>query len=109
MKDYIINFFVWYYQIFVLGFFRDHVALRFSFLLNQTNALPSARNFSKPLYQDNSSLGKSLGVIIRFWWIATGSLISFIFILPNVLVFLAILLIPLILPLQIIAYLSSQL
>ncbi|MEO6728955.1 MAG: hypothetical protein ABIM99_03470 [Candidatus Dojkabacteria bacterium] len=109
MKDYIVNFFVWYYQIFVLGFFRESVGLRFSFLLNQTNALPSAKNISKPLFQDTSSLGKYLGVIIRLWWIATGSIISFIFIIPNVLIFLIILLLPFILPLQIIVYLSSQL
>ncbi len=109
MKDYVINFFVWYYQIFVLGFFREHVALRFSFLLNQTNALPSAKNFSKPLFQDSSSLGKWLGMIIRLWWIASGSVISFIFIIPNVLIFLVILVLPLILPLQILSYLTSQL
>lgn len=109
MKDYIINFFVWYYQIFVLGFFRDHVALRFSFLLNQTNALPSARNIRKPLYQDSSSLGMLLGVVIRAWWIATGSVISFILIIPNVALFSLILILPLLLPLQIITYLGNQL
>ena len=109
MKDYIINFFVWYYQIFVLGFFRDSVALRFSFLLNETNALPSARNIGKPLYQDASSLGRYLGILIRLWWIATGSVISFIFIIPNVLIFIIIFLLPLVLPLQIISYLSSTL
>ena len=109
MKDYIINFFVWYYQIFVLGFFRDHVVLRFSSLLNQTNALPSARNIGKPLYQDSSSLGKFLGLVIRLWWVATGSIISSVFIIPNILIFLVIVLLPFILPLQIITYLSSQL
>jgi hypothetical protein len=106
MKDYIINFFVWYYQIFVLGFFRESVSLRFAFLLNQTNALPSAKNISKPLFQDSSSLGKYLGMIIRLWWIASGSVVSFIFIIPNVLVFLFILVLPLILPIQIINYLG---
>lgn len=109
MKDYVINFFVWYYQIFVLGFLRESVLLRFTSLLNETNALPSARNFSKPLFQDSSSLGKSLGRLIRLWWIASGSVISFIFIIPNVIIFLVILSLPLILPIQILSYLTSSL
>ncbi|MEP7103849.1 MAG: hypothetical protein ABI721_04030 [Candidatus Dojkabacteria bacterium] len=108
MKEYILNFFVWYYQIFVLGFFRDHVTLRFSYLLNVTNALPNAKNFGKPLYQDSSSLGKFLGIIIRLWWIASGSVVSFIFIVPNVLIFIFLFSLPLILPLQIINFLRFQ-
>jgi hypothetical protein len=108
MKEYLINFFVWYYFIKVKGFFTESILLHFSFLMNQTNTLPMARNLTKPLFQDESSLGKYLGMFIRFWWVGFGTLYCLILIIPRLLIGLLLLVMPFIPVVQILSFVANQ-
>jgi hypothetical protein len=67
-----------------------------------------ARNLTKPLYQDNSDLGKSLGLFIRFWWAGIGTFISLILIIPRLLIAIIIAILPLIPIVQFILFLNRQ-
>ncbi len=72
----------WWYTIVVWRFFSNKVLDNFIFSMNKTRALPFAKNFSTPLYRDNSEFGKALSKIIKFWWIGAGTLVSLVQIIP---------------------------
>lgn len=108
MREYFFNFFLWYYFVKVRRYFTESVSLRFIFQLNRTNTLPMARNFSKPLFQDDSSLGKNLGYIIRFFWVGFGTLYCLLLIIPWVIFGVVLIVLPLIPIIQIVAFIVNK-
>lgn len=101
MRVYLINFFVWWYAVKVQQT-ALLVAKRFMFVLESTNTLPMAKNLTVPLFQDQSSIGKMLAIVIRSVWVWWGGMLSVAIILPLVVWLLIILVLPIAVILQII-------
>jgi len=59
LKEYIANFFYWYYFVKIKSLIIKTFD-RFTFLLNKTNVLPMVKNINKPLYQVITSFGNSI-------------------------------------------------
>ena len=68
-----------------------------------------AKHLNVPLYQDNSSFGKAVSFIIRFWWIGVGSVISLLGTIPFFILGLILIIIPIIPVLQFINWISQSL
>jgi len=85
--------FNWWYSVVCWGFLNDKVLATFIFSMNKTRALPFAKTFNVPLYKDNTGFGQAFGMVVKFWWISLGTLISILkVVIPIlILVFLAIL------------------
>ncbi len=81
MREYFLNFFVWYYLI-KFGEYLRFVRFVFVFLMMKTNALPMIKYIKYPMFGDYSRLGKIIGPILRFFWALIGSIISLIVIIP---------------------------
>ncbi len=94
MKRYLIDPIYWYFLIFFKDFAQKNFLNQYVFFLNKSNTIPMARNLFIPLYQDQSSTGKSLAFIIRSIWIVYGSIVSTIRIIPNLLVAVFVLMLP---------------
>lgn len=103
----LLDFIYWWYAIFVKEFWLNKVFNKFIYNLNSTNTLSMAKNISAPLYQDNSSLGRSLGFILRFFWIAVGSSTSLIWIIPNLVIGIFLTFMPLIPIVQLFRFILS--
>ncbi len=101
MKEYILNFFLWWYVIKVNQFARRVVGLSV-YVLEYTNTLPMAQNFFVPLYQDESSAGRFISFIVRLVWVWFGGMISLVVILPLIAVLLVYVALPLLLIFQIV-------
>lgn len=86
----------WWYSIVAFLIFKEKVIDIFIFSMNKTRALPFAKTFNVPLYQDTSGIGKSMSMIIKFWWISFGSIISIIKIIPGLILTFIVLLLPII-------------
>lgn len=67
---------------------------RFVFLLQYTNTLPMAQNLGKPLYQDDSGIGRLLGVVIRGGWVWIGGILSVLMAIPFSLILVVNLVLP---------------
>jgi len=101
MKEYLVNFFLWWYRSVVVHSFEAATS-RLTYALYSTNTLPMAQNWLRPLFQDESRMGKALAVIIRSLWIWVGGIVSVVMALPSFVVFLLTLVLPLLAILQII-------
>jgi len=106
MFGYIINFFVWWYLVKAKEYFVEEVFGGFIFQMNLTRTLPMVRNFKVPLFRDNSSFGKSISMIIKFWWIGFGTIVSLVKSIPHFLIFLIIIVLPIIPFIQLALYIS---
>lgn len=71
----------------------------------RTKALPMLKYITKPLYGDESFIGKIIGPVIRLFWGVGGLIISLFFSLPFILFVPIIILIPLAPILQVIIFL----
>lgn len=98
--------FYWWYAVLVKDFWAYYVLGRFVYNMNMTNTLPMARHISDPLFQDDSSIGRSFGFIIRFIWIGIGSSISFLVTIPFFFFGIFLLILPFIPVIQFVRYLS---
>lgn len=81
MRGYLFNFFYWWYLVRgeqeILSFTK-----RVVFLLESTNTLNMARNFSVPLFQDNTGSGKAFAFILRGIWVWFGGMASLVMAIP---------------------------
>ncbi|MCA9379251.1 hypothetical protein KC640_02375 [Candidatus Dojkabacteria bacterium] len=95
MREYIINFWVWWYLVKVPEWGRE-VARRIIFVLEYTNTLTMARNLTLPLFQDNSGIGKMLAILIRGTWVWLGGMFSAVIAIPLLILFVILVFLPLI-------------
>ncbi len=72
----------------------DMMSNRLSYSLYSTNTLPMAQNWTRPLFQDDSSIGKMLAVVIRTTWIWRGGMVSVLITIPHFIFFLVVLFLP---------------
>lgn len=107
LRVYFLNFFIWYYRIFAKDIFNNIFLQTFKDHLQARGVIVMAENFYEPLYQDDSPLGKSLGMIIRFWWIGTGTILSILFVIPNFIVAILVLIFPFLFLLSLLAILFN--
>jgi hypothetical protein len=105
MREYTLNFFIWFY-IYKVKDFALTVYGRFVFILIYTRTLPMIRNIYKPMFGDNDLIGRLIGFFIRFWWSLFGLIISLVYITPFVIAFIIFILLPLIPIAMLIKYLS---
>jgi len=82
MKNYLVNFFVWWYGYIFLNYFKCKVYQKYINLLYKNRVIPMIMSYREPLYGDNSYFGRILGVIIRTAWITLGSISGTIKIIP---------------------------
>lgn len=101
--------FYWWYLSLVKDFWHDYVIGRLIYNLNLTNTLPMAKHISEPLFQDDSSIGKSVSFIIRFIWIGLGSFFSVIVTIPFLIFGIFLILLPFLPVIQLIRYISFNL
>jgi hypothetical protein len=94
MKRYLIDPIHWYFLVFFKDFAQEHFLNQYIFFLNKTNTIPMMKNLFVPIYQDQSSIGKAMGFIIRSIWITYGSIVSTIKIIPFLLVSVLVLVLP---------------
>jgi hypothetical protein len=76
IKDYILNFWVWWYLVNsrdVLGGLYRY----WMYLLGRLNVVPMLSNLFTPLYQDYSAIGRFMSFLIRISW-GTGGLVIFL-------------------------------
>jgi len=93
MKEYLFNYFIWWY------FFKskevwEWAYSEFIFMMNLTGSLPMLKNLKKPLFGDKRLSGRIVGFGIRSFWGFLGMIISVIYFLPYLLLFLIYLIIP---------------
>lgn len=86
MRDYIINFWVWWFLVKVPEWGRLVVG-RIIFTLEYTNTLTMARNLTVPLFQDDSGMGKVLSFLIRGVWVWWGGMFTVVIAIPLGLLF----------------------
>ncbi len=94
MKEYTIGVAEWWYGIKVKEIL-NFVIFRITFLLVLTKTLPMIKSYTKPLYGDNSKMGRVIGVFIRTWWIILGSFTVAVLSIP----YIALLIFAIVLPL----------
>jgi len=104
IKDYIINFWLWWYFVKVKEI--GQILLRYwLFLLGYLNVVPMVKNFFIPLYQDYTFIGRVISFIIRFIWVVVGSIIQIIATVPLIFLFIIIFFLPIIPIIMILSYL----
>lgn len=81
LKDYVINFVLWWYTVEVVNIF-NRAYTWMGFMLNYTNTLVMAQNLFVPMYKDTTSIGKSISFIVRITWIWFGGIATTIVTLP---------------------------
>lgn len=106
MKEYTLNFFIWYY-IYKVRDLGLTVYSRFVFILILTRTLPMIKNIYKPMFGDNDIVGRLIGLFIRFWWSLFGLIVSVVYIIPFVIAFIIFILLPLIPIFMLIKYLNA--
>ncbi len=77
--------------------------------MNKNNAISMAQNFFVPMYRDQSGIGKFLSIFIRFWWVGFGTLTSLIYTIPNFIILILLIILPLLPAVEIILFLFVQL
>lgn len=75
MRGYVLNFWVWWYAVFMVDFSRA-VMRRIMFMLQYTNTLVMAQNLGTPLFQDNTGVGKMISWVVRIIWVWGGGMVS---------------------------------
>lgn len=80
----------------------NYVLKRLIFLLQSTNTLPMARSMGLPLFQDNSTVGRILGFVIRGGWVWLGGMVTLVFVLPPLLLLVIKVILPPVIILQIV-------
>lgn len=83
-RDYVINFWVWWYFIKVPEW-GELLLHRLVFILQYTNTLVMAQNLFTPLFQDDSGVGKMISFIIRSVWVWFGGMFSAVVAIPLIL------------------------
>jgi hypothetical protein len=83
-QHFVIDFWKWWYQVRVRTEYVRMLAWA-GFVLNYTNTLEMARNFTVPMYRDNSGAGKFLSILVRGTWVWFGGMMSVVMIAPAVL------------------------
>jgi hypothetical protein len=106
MREYVINYFVWWYWIRLKDVAKGALS-QLMFYLQYTNALPMARYLFVPLYQDNTGVGRIISVIIRLTWAWIGGVLSVMMAVPNFIFLLLWVLLPVIVGAQIILGLTK--
>jgi len=92
--NFALEFIKWWYVIVGGNYFHNQVLSIFIFSMNKTRALPFAKTFNIPLYRDKSDFGSGLSKIIKFWWIAIGTILSIIKVIPGLVILLFLLILP---------------
>lgn len=72
MKNYILNFFLWWYWLNGKEFF-SRLVTNWRYTLESLNLVPMMRNFFSPLYQDYSWEGKLVAIPFRLFWVFFGT------------------------------------
>jgi len=94
LKNYFINFWIWWYLINGRGILLKLTG-EWGRALGQLNLIPMLKNMFMPLYQDTSWEGKLVAVPFRLVWSFFGSLIMLVYTLLLLAVYLIYLLMPL--------------
>lgn len=55
---------------------------KFVFLLQYTNTLTMAQNLNTPMFQDNSSVGKGISLVVRVLWVWFGGMLTVLLVVP---------------------------
>lgn len=75
LNRYFLNYFVWWYlvqsKIIIAKIFGGWM-----FLLNLLNVPPMLKNLFRPLYQDNTRMGRIIAFPIRLTWVFFGLMIE---------------------------------
>jgi len=102
MKNYLFNFFLWWYLINGRKIFEGMIA-NWGYSLESLKIVPMLNNFFMPLFQDYTWEGKLIAIPFRFIWVIFGLLFQFVYSILLIFVFVIYLLIPFI-PFVIIIY-----
>jgi hypothetical protein len=100
MKNYILNFFLWWYLVNGKDVFSKLVT-NWRYTLEAMNLVPMLRNLFAPLYQDYSWEGKLVAIPFRIFWVLFGIFFQLLYTLGLIVVLIGYLLVP-ILPIIII-------
>lgn len=93
MKEYTVNFLIWWYLFKVKNAFY-FARFWIVFFLVYTRTLPMIKNLTRPLYGDKSRGGRFIGLFIRGWWVVFGGAISLILSIPFMLFVVIIVILP---------------
>jgi hypothetical protein len=86
--------FVTWYYLHIVGNLITSTKDRFMFYMYKTNTIHMFRTLRTPLYGDNSSMGKYLGMFIKFWWSGLGMIYCFLRIMPRIIWVILIIFLP---------------
>jgi hypothetical protein len=100
MKNYILNFFLWWYLVNGKDVFSKLVT-NWRYTLEAMNLVPMLRNLFAPLYQDYSWEGKLVAIPFRIFWVLFGIFFQLLYTFGLIIVLIGYLLVP-ILPIIII-------
>jgi hypothetical protein len=107
VTNYVINFWRWWYGHYALQILQK-LYNEIIFILESTNTLSMAKNLSKPMFQDDSGIGRGLGFFIRLAWVWFGGIFAIVVVVPLLLAYLVYLLLPVIAVIMISIFLVSQ-
>lgn len=93
LKNYIIDFWIWWYFIEGKRVLKKMVS-DWSFVLAYLNLVPMLRNLFVPLFQDYSWEGKLVAVPFRLTWVLIGTIAMLVFTIIALIGFTAYLLLP---------------
>jgi len=94
MKEYLINFFVWWY-VYKMSDYALYIKHRFTFLMIQTRALPMLKYLFTPLYGYDSFTGIIISFFIRITWGFWGLVLCCILVFPFLISFFIAMVLPL--------------
>jgi hypothetical protein len=93
IKQYFLNFWIWWYVINARTFGQNLLA-KWNFTLGFLNLVPMLSNLFVPLYQDYSRTGILVSIPIRLVWVVSGTIIQILITIPLVLAYLVYLILP---------------